>query len=218
MLLAVLLRLHASFDLRREVLGEWELLNLTDPAHSLYTVEFHVDSKAAVIGSAWAPDARDGRRYAQVIFEAVFSAPNVGDIVRLTPERSYFAHFEFTSIEGDEDLTVSRGRFSSTAAYAVVFFNATHGNLTATGHPPMLFRRNSTPPPPRMSPKTRRFWDLVGVGAMVVLSHLTIRWCSNDRKREQLKKERDAVMAQLANIRIVDDRGREGAGETEAAK
>jgi hypothetical protein len=206
MLLAIFLALHGAFELRKNILGEWELLNITDPAHSLYTVEFHIDAKRAVIGSTWAPDARNREnRYAQVIFEVVFSSQNVGDIVRLTPDRSYFTHFEFTSMEDDLNLTVSRGKFTATDSYLIIFFNETYGNLTATNHPPMLFRRNSTPPPPKMSPQTRRFWDLVGVGVMVVLSHFTIRWCCNDSKREKLKKERDAMMAKLANVRIVDD-------------
>jgi hypothetical protein len=213
MLIATLLAFHLCFDLQANIVGEWELLNITDNSISLYTIEFHIDNKRAIIGSAWAPPSRESkRRFLEVIFEVVFSGVNKGDILRLTPERSYFTHFDCLGIEEDENLIVSKGHFSATESYTITFLNQTYGNLTVTGRGAMLFKRNP-PKAPGMSAKTKKFWQLLGAGGMVVLSNMTIRWCSrNDALKEQLKRERDEMMEQLSRVRVVKRKKEDGEG------
>jgi hypothetical protein len=207
----------SAFDLRSKIVGEWEILNLSNERISLCTVEFHVDKQKAIIGSLSAPNASDGEgRFLSAIFEVVFSSQSSGDIIRLTPERAFFTHFAFASPVKDPSRAISRSKFSATESYQVIFMNGTYGHLSVTDMDEMSFRRN-----PDTKPKRTDYawlWRLMTVGLAAILSECITRWCRKISGVTEFKAKHNKMMDQLSKVHVVDGTDTEKQDEEEEEK
>jgi hypothetical protein len=133
--LAFLAVCASSFDLKRGILGEWELFNLTDPSFPAYTVEFHRAAKSeSIVGSFWLndPGKSDLDDSLSPLLELAFTSPSDGLVMLAAPRQSKFATFNVSAREGCWPIELS-GTFSGHFRYLVELANLTNGVLSIEG-------------------------------------------------------------------------------------